>query len=163
MNIIYTAFNIFQLTTVPKKSKRKPRTDNSEKYKNTVIYEIRSISYPEIFYIGHTICAETRFSQHKKEAEDTKSIHLKSRYMRLIGVENFKFKILLKFSCKSRAEAEIVERRYITRLKPPMNTALVTPKQKKINEDKYITFSGKIEFSTLYTFGKSLLYALNII
>lgn len=100
---------------------RRPRRipePNLEKYKNTVIYEIISISYPEIFYIGHTINEKTRFSQHIKEAIDGKNNQLKSRYMRLIGVNNFKFRVLYKFSCSGRAEAEKIEMRYINRKRP---------------------------------------------
>jgi predicted GIY-YIG superfamily endonuclease len=155
-------FNTFSSLLYPKQ-KRKQRTCNSHKYKKTVIYEIRAIEYPEIFYIGHTINPITRFAQHKAEAIASKNTHLKSRYMRLIGVDNFTFKILCTFSCANRLEAEIIEARYIKRLKPPMNTEFVTVSQKEINENKYKEFSSKIQFSPLYTFGKELLKMLNIL
>lgn len=146
-----------------KEAKRRPRTVNLQKYKTTVIYEIRSINYPEIFYIGHTINKNTRFEEHKKEASDGKNNHLKSRYMRLIGVDNFTFKIIKRFSCNNRKEAEKVEMEYIKQLSPCMNTEFVSYEQKKINELKYIQFSKKVEFSVLYTFGKELLRSLKII
>lgn len=157
-NFFYLGFSCFLSSKPP----RKPRADNSHKYKNTVIYEIRSISYPEIFYVGHTISPLKRLQQHKNEALNYKNDHLKSRYMRLIGVDDFRFTILETFSCKNRQIAELNEMKYITELRPPMNTEFVTEKQKILNEAKYMEFSGKYEFSSLYRIGKGTFKLLKI-
>jgi len=159
-------YQILNFLISNKRKERKPRRSpepDSQKYKETVIYEIRSIKYPEIFYIGHTISPNTRFHQHIKEASDGKSNSLKSRYMRLIGVNNFKFRVLLKFSCKNRAEAEIIEARYIKMKNPIMNTEFVTRVRKKLNEEKYIQFASKIEFSPLYYIVYELLKSFNLV
>lgn len=144
------------------KPQRRPRSDNSHKYKKTVIYELRSRTYPYILYIGHTIVPEKRLQQHKNEALTNKNNHLKSRYMRLIGVDDFQFKALRTFSCQNRIEAELVEMDYIKRFKPPMNTEFVTQEQKILNEVQYIEFSRKIEFSTIYQLGKMVLKFLGV-
>jgi predicted GIY-YIG superfamily endonuclease len=136
---------------------RKPRTINYHKYKNTVLYEIRATKYPEIFYIGHTINPNTRFEQHKREAETNKNTHLKSKYMRLIGVHNFTFKVIHKFSCNNRSEAEVIEARYIQMLNPPMNTEFLSFEQRAINEEKYNVFSGRSEFSLIYYIGNNII------
>jgi hypothetical protein len=160
---MYQLLNFFiSNTRKERRPRRSPETD-LHKYKETVIYEIRSIKYPEIFYIGHTISPNTRFHQHIKEASDGKSHSLKSRYMRLIGVNNFKFRILLKFSCNNRAEAEAVEARYIKRYLPTMNTEFVIRARKKLNEEKYMQFARKIEFSPLYYIVYELLKSFNLI
>ena len=142
---------------------RKPRNPNLHKYRETTIYEIRAIQYPDIFYIGHSVNPHLRFEQHKNEATTGKNQHLKSRYMRLIGVHNFTFKVICKFSCRNRAEAEAIEARYIQRHNPPMNTEFVTLQQIEVNETKYAQFAGQFQFSPFYTLAREMLRFVGIL
>ena len=98
----------------------KPRPMFDERYQDGKIYKLYHVDEPHVFYIGSTIFSlDYRLKQHKK----MKSGKKKNDHFNDLGWNGAVIELIEDAPCNNRDELEVIERQWIHKLKPELNTS----------------------------------------